>query len=35
MFLGTRAAEAPYVGASKIFTGLYFAYFLIFLPLLA
>lgn len=35
MFLGMRAAEAPYVGASKIFTGLYFAYFLLALPTLA
>jgi ubiquinol-cytochrome c reductase cytochrome b subunit len=34
MYLGMRAAEAPYVFASKIFTGLYFAYFLLFLPIL-
>lgn len=32
MFLGSRAAAAPYVGASKAFTVLYFAYFLIVLP---
>lgn len=30
-----RAAEAPYVAASKVFTGLYFAYFLLVLPALA
>jgi quinol-cytochrome oxidoreductase complex cytochrome b subunit len=35
MFLGSRAAAAPYVGASKIFTILYFAYFLLVLPTLA
>lgn len=35
MFLGSRAAAAPYVGASKLFTGLYFAYFLFLLPALA
>lgn len=35
MFLGSRAAAAPYVGASKLFTGLYFAYFLVVLPGLA
>lgn len=35
LFLGSHAATAPYVGASKIFTGLYFAYFLFFLPGLA
>jgi ubiquinol-cytochrome c reductase cytochrome b/c1 subunit len=35
LFLGTRAAEAPYVVASKIFTGLYFFYFLVLLPMLA
>lgn len=35
MFLGSRAAAAPYVGASKIFTILYFAYFLLILPTLA
>jgi hypothetical protein len=35
MFLGTRPAEAPYVGASKLFTVLYFGYFLAFLPALA
>lgn len=35
MFLGSRAASAPYVNASKLFTGLYFAYFLLILPALA
>jgi len=35
MFLGSRAAAAPYVAASKLFTGLYFAYFLLVLPGLA
>lgn len=35
MFLGSRAASAPYVVASKIFTVLYFAYFLVVLPALA
>lgn len=35
MYLGMRAAEAPYVYASKVFTALYFSYFLIFLPLLS
>lgn len=35
MFLGSRAAAAPYVAASKLFTGLYFAYFLLILPGLA
>jgi len=35
MFLGSRAAAAPYVGASKIFTILYFVYFLLVLPTLA
>jgi ubiquinol-cytochrome c reductase cytochrome b subunit len=35
MFLGSRAAAAPYVGASKLFTVLYFAYFLVLLPGLA
>lgn len=35
MFLGSRAAAAPYVGASKAFTALYFAYFLFVLPFLA
>ena len=35
MFLGSRAAAAPYVISSKIFTALYFAYFLIGLPTLA
>jgi hypothetical protein len=32
MFLGSRAAAEPYVHASKLFTVLYFAYFLIVLP---
>jgi len=35
MYLGMRAAEAPYVYASKVFTALYFSYFLLFLPLLS
>jgi hypothetical protein len=35
MFLGSRAAAAPYVNASKLFTALYFAYFLLVLPALA
>lgn len=35
MLLGSRAAAAPYVVASKIFTALYFCYFLVALPLLA
>ena len=35
MFLGSRAAAAPYVLASKLFTALYFAYFLVVLPTLA
>lgn len=35
MFLGSRAAAAPYVLASKLFTALYFAYFLVILPTLA
>lgn len=35
MFLGSRAAAAPYVTASKIFTVLYFAYFIVVLPALA
>jgi len=35
MFLGTRAAAAPFVYASKLYTALYFIYFIIFLPLLA
>jgi ubiquinol-cytochrome c reductase cytochrome b/c1 subunit len=34
MYLGMRPAEAPYVVASKIFTFLYFAYFLLYLPVL-
>jgi len=33
MFLGSRAAAAPYVITSKVFTILYFAYFLLVLPL--
>jgi len=35
MFLGSRAAAEPYVHASKLFTILYFAYFLVVLPVLA
>jgi len=35
MFLGSRAASAPYVGASKLFTALYFAYFVVVLPAVA
>ena len=35
MFLGSRAAAAPYILASKLFTALYFAYFLVILPTLA
>lgn len=35
MFLGSRAASAPYVNASKLFTALYFSYFLLVLPALA
>lgn len=35
MFLGSRAAAAPYVVASKIFTGAYFVYFLTAIPFLA
>jgi cytochrome c oxidase assembly factor CtaG len=35
MFLGSRAAAEPYVHASKLFTVLYFVYFLIVLPMLA
>jgi hypothetical protein len=34
MFLGSRAAAAPYVMISKLFTILYFSYFLILLPFL-
>lgn len=34
MFLGTRAAAEPYVHASKLFTALYFLYFLVVLPTL-
>lgn len=34
MFLGSRAAAAPYVFASKIFTLAYFAYFIYVIPLL-
>jgi len=34
MYLGMRPAEAPYVFASKIFTVLYFSYFLVYLPFL-
>lgn len=35
MFLGSRAAAAPYVMSSKLFTFLYFVYFLVVLPALA
>lgn len=35
LFLGSCAAAAPYVFASKLFTFLYFAYFLVALPVLA
>jgi len=35
LFLGSRAAAAPYVWASKIFTALYFVYFLLVIPFLA
>lgn len=35
MFLGSRAAAEPYVHASKLFTVLYFVYFLVVLPGLA
>lgn len=35
MYLGMRPAEAPYVFASKIFTALYFSYFILYLPLLS
>jgi quinol-cytochrome oxidoreductase complex cytochrome b subunit len=34
MILGMRPAEAPYVFASKVFTVLYFAYLLLYLPTL-
>lgn len=34
MYLGMRPAEAPYVFASKIFTALYFLYFIAYVPLL-
>jgi hypothetical protein len=34
MFLGMSAAEAPFVASSKLFTVLYFAYFLAVLPAL-
>jgi len=34
MYLGMRPAEAPYVFASKIFTALYFLYFLAYVPFL-
>lgn len=34
MFLGMSAAEAPFVASSKLFTALYFAYFLAVLPVL-
>ena len=34
MFLGSRAAAAPYVVASKVFTVAYFAYFLVVVPFL-
>ena len=35
MILGMRAAEAPYVFASKVFTALYFLYFISVLPTLS
>lgn len=35
MFLGSRAAAAPYVWSSKVFTTLYFVYFLVVLPTIA
>jgi len=35
MFLGCNPAAAPYVVSSKVFTVLYFAYFLVVLPGLA
>ena len=34
MYLGMRPAEAPYVVASKVFTALYFLYFLLYVPFL-
>lgn len=34
-FLGSRAAAEPYVVASKVFTVLYFSYFIVVLPLLS
>jgi len=34
IFLGSRAAAAPYVYASKLFTGLYFGFYLVVLPVL-
>lgn len=34
MFLGSNPAAAPFIKLSKIFTILYFAYFLIFIPIL-
>ena len=34
MYLGMRAAEAPYVLASKLFTALYFLYLIVFVPTL-
>ena len=34
MFLGMSAAEAPFVASSKLFTALYFMYFLAVLPAL-
>ena len=33
MFLGGQPAAAPFVIASKVFTLLYFAYFLVFIPI--
>jgi quinol-cytochrome oxidoreductase complex cytochrome b subunit len=34
MVLGMRPAEAPYVFTSKLITGLYFAYFLLYVPVI-
>lgn len=34
MYLGMSAAEAPFVASSKLFTALYFMYFLAVLPTL-
>ena len=35
MFLGSRAAAAPYVGASKLFTALYFLHLIVVVPAIA